>query len=109
MSSASRVRVEGEPHAGSGSELPVIKYTEQEVKTWGVVYDKIMSLVPTHACQEYQYILPLLQQECDRECMPVSHPRLGVATPETTSRKSVTSRGSSSSAPGSPSARSAVC
>ncbi|KAL5032036.1 hypothetical protein BDV3_000632 [Batrachochytrium dendrobatidis] len=47
-----------------GQPLPHVNYTEQEVKTWGIVFDKLMDLYKTHACQEHQYIFPLLVQNC---------------------------------------------
>ncbi|KAJ1654278.1 hypothetical protein IWQ61_005765 [Dispira simplex] len=47
-----------------GMPLPHIEYTEDEVKTWGVVYRKLKSLLPTHACREYTHVFPLLEQNC---------------------------------------------
>eukprot|EP00294_Goniomonas_avonlea_P008756 CAMPEP_0114554496 /NCGR_PEP_ID=MMETSP0114-20121206/8241_1 /TAXON_ID=31324 /ORGANISM="Goniomonas sp, Strain m" /LENGTH=418 /DNA_ID=CAMNT_0001739547 /DNA_START=120 /DNA_END=1376 /DNA_ORIENTATION=+ len=47
-----------------GSQIPRVDYTKEEVETWGVVWDNLMQLVPTHACREYQRFLPLLQERC---------------------------------------------
>lgn len=48
------------------------RYSTSEIETWGVVYDKIMRLVPTHACHEYQYILPVMREKCafSRDSIP---------------------------------------
>ena len=43
----------------SGNKLPYVKYTPAEIKTWGVVFDALMKLYPTHACRELQYMLPV--------------------------------------------------
>lgn len=48
----------------SGDKIPHIEYTEQEISTWRTVYNELVSLYPTHACQEFNYIFPLLQQNC---------------------------------------------
>ncbi|KAK6012447.1 Biopterin-dependent aromatic amino acid hydroxylase [Ostertagia ostertagi] len=48
----------------SGDKIPRIEYTAQEVETWRVVYNELVSLYPTHACKEFNYIFPLLQQNC---------------------------------------------
>lgn len=47
-----------------GSPLPHVKYTAQEIETWGTVYRKLNAMYKTHACYEHQYILPLLEQNC---------------------------------------------
>ncbi|KAJ1565262.1 hypothetical protein HK405_012791, partial [Cladochytrium tenue] len=47
-----------------GMQLPYIKYTDEEIKTWGVVFDKVSALYPTHACKEHRYIFPLLVSNC---------------------------------------------
>ncbi|KAH6571795.1 hypothetical protein BASA50_005559 [Batrachochytrium salamandrivorans] len=47
-----------------GQPLPRVEYSEKEVKTWGIVFNKLMELYKTHACQEHQYIFPLLIQNC---------------------------------------------
>ena len=48
----------------SGQPIPHIEYTEEEVKTWGVVFRELTKLYPTHACQEYLKNLPLLTKLC---------------------------------------------
>ncbi|XP_063052333.1 tryptophan 5-hydroxylase 2 [Engraulis encrasicolus] len=47
-----------------GQPIPRIEYTEEEVKTWGVVFRELTKLYPTHACREYLKNLPLLTQHC---------------------------------------------
>ncbi|TPX35919.1 hypothetical protein SmJEL517_g01789 [Synchytrium microbalum] len=47
-----------------GGKLPHIEYTPDEVKTWGVIFDGLTKLYPTHAVREVQYVLPLLVQNC---------------------------------------------
>ncbi|XP_024274856.1 tryptophan 5-hydroxylase 1-like [Oncorhynchus tshawytscha] len=48
-----------------GDPIPHIEFTEEEVKTWGVVYRELNKLYPTHACREYLKNLPLLSKHCD--------------------------------------------
>ncbi|PRP81521.1 phenylalanine-4-hydroxylase [Planoprotostelium fungivorum] len=47
-----------------GDKLPHVEYTKEERETWGVVYRKIMALLPQHVCRAYNYVLPLLEQNC---------------------------------------------
>ncbi|KAE9420929.1 hypothetical protein Angca_009577 [Angiostrongylus cantonensis] len=47
-----------------GDKIPRVEYTEQEINTWNIVYNELVSLYPTHACKEFNYIFPLLQQNC---------------------------------------------
>jgi len=47
-----------------GDKLPYVAYTEAEKETWGVVYRKITSLLDQHVCKAYNYVLPLLEQNC---------------------------------------------
>lgn len=49
----------------SGDPIPRIEFTEEEVKTWGVVYRELNKLYPTYACREYLKNLPLLSKYCD--------------------------------------------
>eukprot|EP01013_Petalomonas_cantuscygni_P010499 TRINITY_DN23602_c0_g1_i1.p1 TRINITY_DN23602_c0_g1~~TRINITY_DN23602_c0_g1_i1.p1 ORF type:complete len:496 (+),score=119.59 TRINITY_DN23602_c0_g1_i1:53-1540(+) len=44
--------------------VPEVEYTDEEVKTWGVVYRKLTSLFPTHACREYNYVFALMVENC---------------------------------------------
>lgn len=48
----------------SGNPIPRIEFTEEEVKTWGVVFRELNNLYPTHACREYLKNLPLLNKYC---------------------------------------------
>ncbi|XP_053497090.1 tryptophan 5-hydroxylase 1a isoform X2 [Ictalurus furcatus] len=47
-----------------GNPIPRIEFTEEEVKTWGVVFRELNNLYPTHACREYLKNLPLLTKYC---------------------------------------------
>lgn len=49
----------------SGDPIPRVEFTEEEVKTWGVVYRELNKLYPTHACREYLKNLPLLSKYCE--------------------------------------------
>ncbi|GFR63607.1 tryptophan 5-hydroxylase 1 [Elysia marginata] len=48
----------------SGSEIPYVEYTKEEVATWGTVFRELMKLYPTHACREYLANIPLLVEHC---------------------------------------------
>ena len=39
-------------------------YTPAEVKTWGTIFKELTKLYPTHACQEFNHIFPLLCDNC---------------------------------------------
>ncbi|XP_056605019.1 tryptophan 5-hydroxylase 1b [Triplophysa dalaica] len=47
-----------------GDPIPRVEFTEEEVKTWGVVFRELNKLYPSHACKEYVRNLPLLTQFC---------------------------------------------
>ncbi|XP_030650340.1 tryptophan 5-hydroxylase 1b [Chanos chanos] len=47
-----------------GEPIPRVEYTEEEIKTWSVVFRELNKLYPTHACKEYLRNLPLLSQHC---------------------------------------------
>lgn len=44
--------------------IPEVKYTEEEIKTWGAMYNKLTTLYKTHACKELNMILPELVEHC---------------------------------------------
>lgn len=48
----------------SGKPIPFIKYTDDEVRTWGTVYNKLRPLLSKHACKEHVALLPLLEKHC---------------------------------------------
>lgn len=47
-----------------GQQIQRIDYSAEEIGTWKVVYDRLTSLYPTHACKEHQFVFPLLIQNC---------------------------------------------
>ncbi|GAU96069.1 hypothetical protein RvY_07564 [Ramazzottius varieornatus] len=47
-----------------GRPIPRIKYTEEEIKTWGTVFTELLKLYPTHACREVLENIPLLARHC---------------------------------------------
>ncbi|KAK1789706.1 hypothetical protein P4O66_015596, partial [Electrophorus voltai] len=57
-----------------GDAIPRIEFTEEEVKTWGVVFRELNHLYPTHACCEYLNNLPLLIKYC--KCREDNIPQL---------------------------------
>ncbi len=40
----------------SGDPPPTAEYTENEHATWAVIYDKLTTLYPTHACREFNAV-----------------------------------------------------
>lgn len=47
-----------------GKPLPRVEYSEEEVKAWGIIYDKLSTLHQKYACKEFRYVFPLLEKEC---------------------------------------------
>ncbi|CAF0880717.1 unnamed protein product [Brachionus calyciflorus] len=47
-----------------GQTIPHVNYTEEETSTWGIVFRELTKLYPTHACEEFNNIFTLLQQNC---------------------------------------------
>jgi phenylalanine-4-hydroxylase len=47
-----------------GMELPSTEYSEDEVKTWGVVWDRMEGLLEKHACKEYKKSMNLMKKHC---------------------------------------------
>jgi len=46
-----------------GEKIPEIHYNEDEISTWRVVYKGLRAL-SKHACKQYNYVFPLLEQNC---------------------------------------------
>lgn len=47
-----------------GERIPRIKYTQDEINTWGAIWDQLMPLLDKHACDEHRRMLPLLIENC---------------------------------------------
>ena len=48
----------------SGQPIPHVDYTAEETATWTKVYTSLKALFKTHACSQFNHILPLLEQVC---------------------------------------------
>jgi len=46
-----------------GDQIEVIDYTPEEVNCWGLIWDRLMELLPEYACEEYLEAMELLQKE----------------------------------------------
>ena len=44
--------------------LPLVTYTEAEIATWNVIYNKLTGMYKTHACKEFNRVFPMLQAYC---------------------------------------------
>jgi phenylalanine-4-hydroxylase len=44
--------------------VPIVTYTEEENKTWGLVYNRLLEAQGRYACAEYLSIMPLMQAHC---------------------------------------------
>ncbi|CAG5122953.1 unnamed protein product, partial [Candidula unifasciata] len=47
-----------------GQQIPYMEYTSSEKKTWGTIFQELVSLYPTHACREFNHVFPLLMENC---------------------------------------------
>ncbi|XP_013396180.1 protein henna [Lingula anatina] len=47
-----------------GQPIPRVEYTKQERETWGTIFSELTKLYPTHACHEFNYVFPLLAENC---------------------------------------------
>lgn len=47
-----------------GDVIPRVEYTEEEKRTWSVVFQELKTLYTTHACREHNRVFPLLEQYC---------------------------------------------
>jgi len=44
--------------------LPLVIYTEDEIKTWGIIFNNLKDLFKTNACKEFNDVFPLLEKHC---------------------------------------------
>ncbi|KAG1669042.1 Tryptophan 5-hydroxylase 2 [Nymphon striatum] len=47
-----------------GDPIPRIEYTEEEVRTWGILFSALRKLHGTHACKEINNVFPDLIKHC---------------------------------------------
>jgi phenylalanine-4-hydroxylase len=47
----------------SGDKIPSVEYTEGELQTWKLIYEKLVSMYPTCACKEHREAFHLLEKE----------------------------------------------
>jgi len=47
-----------------GQKIENVEYTQEEIRTWGVVYNKLTELYRTHACKEYNDLFSQLVEKC---------------------------------------------
>ncbi|KAF9161740.1 hypothetical protein BGX21_011025 [Mortierella sp. AD011] len=47
-----------------GQPIPFINYSRVEIETWAVIYNKLTSMFPAHACKEYQDAFSLMVENC---------------------------------------------
>ena len=47
-----------------GQEIPRVKYTDKEIETWKVVYNKLRDYTKKYAVDEYNNIMPELEKYC---------------------------------------------
>lgn len=45
-------------------KIPYIKYTDDEIKTWKIIYEKLNQSHLKYACKEYKTIMPLMEKFC---------------------------------------------
>lgn len=48
----------------TGEPIPRVEYTQREIDTWTVIYDKVVHLYKKYACKEYNHIFPLMEENC---------------------------------------------
>lgn len=47
-----------------GQPIPRVTYSDLEIKTWRTIFTQLTDLYKTHACQEFNYVFPLLMENC---------------------------------------------
>lgn len=49
-----------------------MSYTNDELKTWNIIYRQLANLYPTHACKQHINALKILERECNynENCIP---------------------------------------
>ena len=45
--------------------IPRVNYTNEELKTWQIIYQQLTALYPTHACKQHISALKVLENECN--------------------------------------------
>ncbi|KAG8183468.1 hypothetical protein JTE90_002850 [Oedothorax gibbosus] len=48
----------------SGDKIPTVHYTDEEIRTWGIVYKNLKLFLPTHACKQHIEVFNILEKEC---------------------------------------------
>ena len=54
------------------TSIPTTEYTQDEIDTWGVVWDRMVDLWAKYACKEYKTSMKLMAEHCDysRDAIP---------------------------------------
>jgi len=47
-----------------GQPIPKVQYKDYELATWKTVFNSLTGLYQTHACKEFNYVFPLLMENC---------------------------------------------
>lgn len=47
-----------------GEKIPHVEYTEEERKTWSIVFENVEKMYETHACKEHRRALALMKESC---------------------------------------------
>ncbi|XP_078000010.1 tyrosine 3-monooxygenase-like [Glandiceps talaboti] len=47
----------------NGESIPKVEYTEEEIKTWRIVYQSLKELYPTYACSQHNKVFEMLEEQ----------------------------------------------